>query len=195
MHFHNFLAYPIERHGEISISIFSYTASSFWSFFRGCLQRNACLLQWVCGKLHFVIILKCNCLSYTSVALSLAWTVNFLEHKLVFIRFCRGCVRYCHHNTSCYRAEDFWAIKCGVARDLQGDVTWEWSGGYSSTCFPQGLSAKILTTLLPTVSARWWKCTDYSCRMGRSEEVLKVDPYLTFCCLEWNQGFQSLPQW
>ena len=71
------------------------------------------------------------------------------KHKLFFIRLCRGCVRYCHHNRSCYRVEDFWAIKCGVAPYLQGEVTWEWGGCYSSTCFSQGPSAKILT-LAPT---------------------------------------------
>lgn len=150
-----------------------------------CLQRNACLLWWVCGKL-------CNFLSHTSVALSLAWMVNVLEHKLVFTKFCRGCVRYCHHNTSCYRVQDFWATKCGVAYNIQEEATWEWDGCSSIRCFSQGPSAKILS-LSPTASATWWKGTDYSC--STSEEILWVNPCVMVCCLEWNKGFQSLLQW
>lgn len=116
----------------------------------------------------------CNLLShYRCIVVSLNG-----KHILFFIRFYRGCVRYCHHNRSCYTVQDFWAVKCRVAPYLQGDISWEWGGCSSCTCFSQGPSVKILT-LSPTASARWWKSTNYSCGPRQNEEVLKVNPYLT----------------
>lgn len=117
----------------------------------------------------------CNLLSHIHC---IVITLNG-KHRLFFTRWCGGCVRYCHHNKSSYGVEDFWAIKCGLAPYLQGEVTWEWGGCYSSTCFSHGPSAKILR-LSPTASVRWWKGTDYSCSTGQSEEVRKVSPFLMF---------------
>lgn len=104
------------------------------------------------------------------------------------MRFCRGFVRYCHYNRSCYRVEDFWGIKCWEAGEWQGDLTSVWEGCYSSTCFSQGPSAKILM-LSPTKSARGWNGTGCSCSTGQSEEVLKI---LHILLLGVKQGLSEL---